>query len=75
MGRRVEETMAHIAVDTARKLSLDVVIADLVTTPKNKPCLEFWERSSFQREPPTRFTWDTRREFPIPEAISLELIA
>ena len=75
MGRRVEETMTHIAVDTARKLSLNVVIADLVTTSKNKPCLEFWERSSFQREPPTRFTWDTRREFPIPEAISLELIA
>jgi FkbH-like protein len=75
MGRRVEETMLHIAVDTARKHALEVVVADLLPTSKNKPCLEFWERSSFVRESPTRFTWKADREFPVPEAISLEQVS
>jgi FkbH-like protein len=75
MGRRVEETMVYIAVETARKQSLNSVVADFVTTSKNKPCLEFLERSTFQRESATRFTWDTGREYPMPDAISLERIA
>jgi FkbH-like protein len=75
MGRRVEETMLHLAVDTARKHALEVVVADLLPTSKNKPCLEFWQRSSFLSESPTRFTWKTDREFPVPEAISLEQVS
>jgi FkbH-like protein len=75
MGRRVEETMLHLAVDTARKHALEVVVADFLPTSKNKPCLEFLERSTFRRELPTRFTWDTVREFPVPEAIALEQVS
>jgi FkbH-like protein len=72
MGRRIEETMAHLAIDAAREMSLAEVVAELVPTAKNKPCLEFWERSGFQRADATRFVWDTHREYPRPAMISLE---
>jgi FkbH-like protein len=75
MGRRVEETMVYLAVDAARKQSLTKVVADLIPTPKNKPCLEFWQRSGFHCEGDTRFTWDTREEYRQPQFISLEHVA
>ena len=74
MGRRVEETMVHLAVDTARTLSLEQIVADLIPTKKNGPCLEFWQRSGFHREGATRFTWDARQEYPLPGVISLERV-
>jgi FkbH-like protein len=72
MGRRVEETMLHLVVDTARRESLRQVVAELRPTAKNKPCLEFLERSRFERESSNRFTWEALQEFPLPEVISLE---
>jgi FkbH-like protein len=74
MGRRVEEAMVHLAVDTARSLSLGQVVADLIPTKKNGPCLEFWKRSGFQREGETRFTWDTSQEYPLSPVIALERV-
>lgn len=75
MGRRVEETMVHLAVAAARKLSLEQVVAELVPTAKNGPCLEFWQKSGFRVESPTRFTWDAHNEYPLPNVITLERAA
>jgi FkbH-like protein len=72
MGRRVEETMVHLAVDAARKKSLRRVVAEWLPTKKNGPCLEFWQRSGFQAETPTRFVWDAQNEYGLPEAIALD---
>jgi len=72
MGRRVEETMVHLAVDTARRQSLGRLVADLVPTKKNKPCLEFWQKSGFQSEGETKFVWDTTVEYNVPHVIALE---
>jgi predicted enzyme involved in methoxymalonyl-ACP biosynthesis len=72
MGRGIEETMVHLAVDAARKMSLREVLAEFVPTAKNGPCLEFWQRSGFQCASSTRFTWDTQNEYPLPKVISLE---
>jgi FkbH-like protein len=73
MGRRIEETMVHLAVATARNLSLECVVADHVPTKKNGPCLEFWQqRSSFERDGETRFTWDAQKEYPLPAVVALE---
>src|SRR5260370_13316444 len=49
VGRRVAETMVHLAVETARTLSVEQVVAELIPTKKNGACLEFWQRSGFQR--------------------------
>jgi FkbH-like protein len=75
MGRRVEEAMVHLAVDTARTLSLENVVADLIPTKKNGPCLDFFQRSGFRRDGETRFTWDARQEYPLSAVISLERVA
>jgi FkbH-like protein len=72
MGRRVEETMVHLAVDAARGRSCDRVVAELIPTAKNKPCLEFWERSGFRREAANRFVWEMQEDYALPDAISLE---
>jgi FkbH-like protein len=72
MGRRVEETMAHLAVDTARRAGLSTVVAELVPTPKNNPCLAFWKASGFTEDGPS-FTWDAGRVYPLPDVLALEM--
>lgn len=71
MGRRVEETMAHVAVEWARARDLKSVNAQLVPTKKNQPCLEFWNRSGFAGVGgDSLFTWDALREYGLPECIT-----
>ncbi len=38
MGRRVEETMVHIAVAAAIERGASTVVANYLPTAKNKPC-------------------------------------
>jgi predicted enzyme involved in methoxymalonyl-ACP biosynthesis len=64
----------HLAVDRARSLALEGVVADLIPTKKNGPCLEFWQRSGFQREGENRFTWNARQEYPLSPVIALERV-
>ncbi|MDX9749888.1 MAG: HAD-IIIC family phosphatase [Flavobacteriales bacterium] len=72
MGRKVEETMLHVAVEQARRAGKAEVTARLLPTPKNGPCRGFMERSGFEQAGDT-FTWDTVRSFPQPA--TLELVA
>jgi FkbH-like protein len=71
MGRKVEETMAHIAVDAAIKRGASTVVAKYLPTAKNKPCLSFWQRSGFEADEHDVFTWKTASAYTLPEAISL----
>lgn len=73
MGRRVEETMAHLAVEIARAGGATRVIAELVPTAKNKPCLGFFEGSGFERQGETTFTWEAETAYPLPSVIALEV--
>jgi FkbH-like protein len=72
MGRKVENTMVHIAVEHARQMGADRVEAHYRPTQKNKPCLAFWETSGFTREDGGRFLWDTNSLYTLPEEIHLE---
>jgi FkbH-like protein len=72
MGRKVEETLVHLAVQAAQRRGAKVVGAQLIPTKKNKPCLDFWkERSGFTAHEEHRFTWDTGQPYPCPETITL----
>ena len=71
MGRRVEETMAALAVQYGRLRGIPSVVAEYRQTPRNQPCLEFWQRSGFTASG-ERFVWQTTREFAIPEVVTLE---
>jgi FkbH-like protein len=72
MGRKVEETIVHIAVASAAEKMAKSVVADFLPTAKNKPCLSFWQSSGFANEGDRRFTWDAAQAYPLPEAIELE---
>ena len=72
MGRKVEEAMVHVAVETARQAGLGAVEARLLPTPKNKPCLDFWLRSGFDSPASELFRWSTSRPYQLPGCIHLE---
>lgn len=72
MGRKVEETMLHTAVQYARSLGLKSVTAEFIPTPKNKPCLDFWKRSGFQPdEKSSAFTWDLKKDYDLPHQVEV----
>ena len=69
MGRRVEEAMLAWLVRCARAAGARQVAATYRPTPRNRPCLEFWQRSGFSREGGERFTWDPSAEYPVPGTV------
>ena len=70
MGRQVEETMLHIAVKHAQETGAGRLLAEYLPTPKNKPCLQFFQSSGMSQDG-TRYTWDTRNDLPCPAHIHL----
>jgi FkbH-like protein len=72
MGRRVEETIVHVAVTAAIERGATRVLAEYVPTSKNKPCLSFWQSSGFANNGDKEFIWDNERSYPLPDAIDLE---
>ena len=72
MGRRVEEAMVHTAVEHARaEPGVKRVVAQLLPTERNRPCLEFWQRSGFEGREGNCFHWDPIRPYPRPDFIKL----
>lgn len=72
-GRMVEETMTAVAVEHARACLAGQLCAAYVPTEKNKPCLEFLERSSLARHSDGRtFVWDCRRAYPFPAELTIK---
>jgi len=72
-GRRVEETMLHVAIRHARWLGVKSVTARYLATEKNKPTLGFLERSGLERKADDCFVWDTDRDYPAPELVAVDL--
>jgi FkbH-like protein len=75
MGKRVEETIVHQLVEGARALGASRLVAHYEPTKKNAPCLEFWQRSGFERSGERVFTWDLSRPYPKPRAVELRVAA
>jgi FkbH-like protein len=72
MGRRVEEAMVHLAVETARAAGATSLEARLLPTRKNKPCLDFWRRSGLAAPGPEQFRWEAPLPYPLPSCIHLD---
>jgi FkbH-like protein len=64
MGRRVEETMLHVAAQFGRLQAMDELIAVYKPTPKNKPCLEFFRACGFDEVENHIFRWDLSHDYP-----------
>lgn len=71
MGRKVEEVLVHIAVESAQKRGLSRVEAQFLQTAKNKPCQDFWKRSGLTEQAGDRFVWDASRAYDKPAALTL----
>jgi FkbH-like protein len=71
MGRRVEETMLHLAVEWAREKGLDRVRAKYVPTEKNLPVLEFFRRSGWTADDTGVFSWNAAQAYPLSSFVRL----
>jgi len=72
-GRKIEETMIHIAIEHLKSEGLDKIYAVYIPTSKNRPCLDFWKQSGFAyNKEKNRFTWQVKRSYKLPEAIQIE---
>ena len=76
MGRKIEETLLHVAIAQASARGARQVRADFLPTKKNVPCLSFLRASGMEAdESALSFRWDTARDFPLPRAVHLEMRA
>jgi FkbH-like protein len=71
IGRKVEEAMVAWLVRQARELGTPEVRAEYRPTPKNPPCLEFWQRSGFECRGSHLFSLRTEAGYPPPECVEL----
>jgi FkbH-like protein len=72
MGRRVEETLLHVAYKLALNRGKDVLKAILMPTERNKPCLDFLLRSGMHTSDDGHtFTWPMKHPFPCPDSLDL----
>jgi FkbH-like protein len=73
MGRQIEELMTHWLVREAKRLAAGEVLAEYQSTPKNKPCLDFWQRSGFVQNQHV-FSWQTVSDYPLPVCIQVNIV-
>jgi len=71
MGRKVEETMLHVAIEWSRAAQISQVQAVYIPTAKNVPCQSFFQKSGLCVQSKNEFIWDAAREYPLHRAIRL----
>lgn len=72
MGRKVEQTMVHVAVRAARAQGVEQVHARYIPTERNGPCLAFWkDQSGFESREDAWFVWNSRQPYALPEPVTL----
>lgn len=71
MGRHLEMAMLHTATALACSAGVEVVRLTYRPTERNAPCLRFLESCGLTRDAEGTFTWQERRPYPAPEAITI----
>jgi FkbH-like protein len=72
MGRKVEETAIHVAVEIARRAGARTVIATFRPTDRNTPTLKVLRDSGLVERSPLEFSWDCTDPFPKPPTVAVE---
>jgi len=75
MGRMVEETLIHVAQRLARESGDPRLLLQHLPTPKNRPILEFLDRSVLTPAGEGRFVWPGGSDIPAPDSLTLEFPA
>jgi len=71
MGRKVEETLLHMAVSAAFSAGASRVLAHYLKTAKNKPCLTVFKNSGFAVDENDVFSWNDSSNYLLPDVIQL----
>ena len=71
MGRRIEETMLHVAIGHARARGAATLRAEPIPTPRNAPCLDFFRRSGLVAAGSAAFTWSTASAYACPASVTI----
>jgi len=71
MGRHVEEAMLHVAAAHARAHHASTLVAELVPTARNTPCLEFFVRSGMRAASEHVFEWDLSQPYDCPASVAV----
>jgi len=71
MGRKIEETMLHVAADWARSVFAKKLQAAYLPTAKNKPILDFLKNSALRSESDGLFVWEAEHIYPMPPVVAL----
>lgn len=71
MGRKVEETLLHVATTLAGQAGKALVEAHFIPTAKNRPCLDFLQRSGLEQADKDTFIWHTARPYERPATLEL----
>jgi FkbH-like protein len=71
MGRKIEEAMLSVAIDSARSIGVQKVYANYCQTPKNKPCYAFFQQSGLTCQGGNMFVWEAARAYPLHSAVRL----
>jgi FkbH-like protein len=71
MGRHVEETLVHVAVEQCRARGASTLRAELKPTARNKPCLDFFRRSGLRAADEHVFTWDASQPYERPRCVTV----
>jgi FkbH-like protein len=76
IGRGVEEAMLAMLAECAARLGLRRLMARYVPTPRNAPCLAFFdERSGMTAGAEGSYAWDLRRPYPVPGYVEVSDLA
>ena len=72
MGRKIEEALLSIAIQSARESGAANVSARYIPTPKNKPCLDFFKGLAPRfRQQGQDFIQDGKQPFAVPGHIEI----
>lgn len=70
LGRRVEDTLLHLACTLAKSEGASSIEARLIPTAKNQPCQEFMQQAGFQSNE-NNYIWDLKQTYPCPDSVNL----
>ena len=72
MGRKVEETLLHIAAEELVQLGANTVEIRYLPTARNRPTLEVLQKAGLRARTPECFVIDVKEGFKQPDTVTLE---
>lgn len=73
MGRQVEETLFHVAVEWASKRGAKRLKAKFIPTERNRPTLDVLRKAQLTEDSINNFVWDCKNSYLRPKHVELDI--